>query len=62
MVLFNRSEVWFITGAMVKMLEVFNHLTLSIIVGMVARRVRGEGWKWPLVEEALEAAVLWSMQ
>ena len=47
---------------MTNLLEEFHHRIDRSIAGKTARRVGEEGWEYPPVEEALEAAGLWPMQ
>ena len=58
-VLLYRSESWIVTDAMMKLLEGFNHQILRRLLGKTTWSIRGEGWEWPLVEEALETTGLW---
>ena len=56
------SEIWDVTDVMMKVVEGFHHLIAERIAGNTAWKFGEEVWKWPPVEEALEAAVMWPMQ
>ena len=38
------SESWVVTGAMLKVLEVFHHRVARIITGMALQRMTGREW------------------
>ena len=56
------SEIWFTMDSMMKVLEgLHNHITMRI-AGKAALRFGEEGWKYPPMDESLEAGGLWSVQ
>ena len=38
------SEIWLVTGAILKVLEWFHHWVARRVTGMTAKRVAGEEW------------------
>ena len=48
-----------VMGAMIKLLEGFNHQVAIIITGMTVQRITVRERECPLVSEALETAGLW---
>ena len=62
MVLFYGIYSWVITEEIMKVFEGSHHRISRRIAGRTARRIREEGWEYPLAEEALEEVGLWSIQ
>ena len=52
------SDIWVVTGAMLKFLGVFQHQTARQITGMMTTCGAGGEWKYPPVVAAMEAAGL----
>ena len=48
-------EIWMVTGAMLKVLEVFHHQAAMWITGMMVTHGLGREWEYPLVVAALKA-------
>ena len=55
-------ESWVIMNSMMKLLEIFHHLVDQMIAGETDQHIGVEGWEWPNVEEALEAAGICPMK
>ena len=56
--LYGRS-IWVVTGAMLKLLEGFQHMLVRQIVGKTAQRMVGGEWEWSPAADALEIAGLY---
>ena len=52
------SEIWVVTGAMLKFLEGFHHRSSRCITGMMATRGAGKELEYPPFMAALEATGL----
>ena len=50
------SEIWVVTGEMIKVLEGFHHRAARWITGMAETRGAGREWEYPPVVAAMEAA------
>ena len=61
-VLIYGGNIWVVTDAMMKVMELFHHRIAQRISGKMTWRVRVEGWESIPVEEALEAVGLCPMQ
>ena len=62
LVLLYWSKIWLVTGAMLKLLEVFHHRSDIRIEGMTAQNTTVREWKWTLVDDAPETARLWPIK
>ena len=57
-VLLYGSEIWVVTGDMLKVLAGFHHQAAQRITGMTEKRGAGGDWEYPAVVEAMESAGL----
>ena len=61
-VLLYGSDILVFMDAMMKVLEGFYYQINRRITGKTDRHVGEDGWEWPLEEEAIEVAGLWTTQ
>ena len=61
-VLLYGSESWGVIGAILKVLDGFHHREAQRIAGMKAWHAEYGDWEYPSVDDALEAAGLWSIK
>ena len=62
MLLLYGSNIWVVTGEMLKVLEGFHHQAAWRISGMTARNTEDREWEYPQVADALEAAGIWQIK
>ena len=55
-VLLYGSEIWVVTGDMLKVLTVLRHRAVKRITEMTAKHGSGGKWEYPVVEEAIDSA------
>ena len=55
-VLLYGSDIWMVTGEMIKVLTAFHHQAACQITELTDKRGSGGEWKYPEVEEVMESA------
>ena len=61
-VLLYGSESWVVMGEMLNVLEGFHYQVARRITRVTAQCTMDWEWDWPLVDEAMENAVLWPIK
>ena len=62
LVLLYGSEIWVVTGAMLKVLEGLHNQAARKIAGMTARRTTSGEWEGPPVADTLETTGIWTIE
>ena len=50
------SEIWVVTVAILKVIEVFHHQVARRITGVMMQCKTGRDWEWSLVDKSLDTA------
>ena len=56
------SEIWLLTGEILKVIEGFYHRVARRTVGKMAQCTTGGEWEWPPVDEALKTSGIWKIK
>ena len=56
------SKSWVVTGAVIKVLEVFHHWASLRIAGMTTRPMTNGDWECPPVDDVLETTGIWPIK
>ena len=58
-VLLYGCDSWMVTGAVLKLIDLFHHRLARRITGMTSWRMASEEWEWSPVAEALDTYGIW---